>query len=131
LHQRDRHRDLRRLSLRALPQPAAHRDPIRAANRARRGRAHLSLLGRRFRRGGVRLGVVLRDLRARRNPEPVAARLAAATWTFRGAWDYKRSTLTPLIAAATPSPQSPPARRPCPSARSRRRRSAQAPPAAR
>ena len=45
-HQRDRHGDLRRLPLGAVPQSAAHRDAIRAADRARRGRAHLSL-GRR------------------------------------------------------------------------------------
>ncbi len=42
-HQRHRHRDLRRLSLRAVPEPAAHGDAICAAHRARRGRAHLSV----------------------------------------------------------------------------------------
>ncbi len=43
LHRRDRHRDLRRLSLGAVPEPAAHRDAIRAADGAGRGRPHLSL----------------------------------------------------------------------------------------
>ena len=42
-HRRDRHRDLRRLSLGAVPEPAAHRDAIRAAHRARRrSAAHIS-----------------------------------------------------------------------------------------
>ena len=47
-HQRDRHRDLRRLSLGALPQSAAHGDAIRAADRALRGRPHLSVGRRRL-----------------------------------------------------------------------------------
>ena len=34
-HRRDRHRDLRRLPLGAVQQPAAHRDAVRAAHRAR------------------------------------------------------------------------------------------------
>ena len=45
-HQRDRHRDLRRLSLGAVPESAAHRDPIRAAHRARRRGTHLFVFGR-------------------------------------------------------------------------------------
>ena len=53
-HQRHRHRDLRRLSLGAVPEPAAHCHAIRAADSARRGRAHLS--------------VVRRGLRGRRPP---------------------------------------------------------------
>ena len=66
LHQRDRHRDLRRLSLGAVPQSAAHGDAIRAADRARRLRPHLSFVGRRLYRRRNRLGVVLCDLRAGR-----------------------------------------------------------------
>ena len=61
-HRRDRHRDLRRLSVGAVPEPAAHRDPIRAAHRAGRGRAHLSVLGRGLCGGGDGLAAVLRDL---------------------------------------------------------------------
>ena len=64
-HQRHRHRDFRRLSVGALPKPAAHGDPIRAAHRACRRRPDVSLLGCRVRRRGDRLGLVLRDLRAR------------------------------------------------------------------
>ncbi len=45
-HQRHRHRDVRRLLVGALPEPAAHGDAIRAADRAGRGRAHLSVVRR-------------------------------------------------------------------------------------
>ena len=62
-HQRDRHRDLRRLPLGAVPESAAHRDPIRAADRACRGRAHLPVVGRGLCGEGDRLAAVLRDLR--------------------------------------------------------------------
>ena len=65
-HQRHRHGDVRRLSVGALPKPAAHGDAIRAVDRARRGRAHLSVVRRRLHRRERRLGVVFRDLRARR-----------------------------------------------------------------
>ena len=51
LHQRHRHGDLRRLSVGAVPEPAAHRDAIRAAHRARRGRPHLSVVRRGLYRG--------------------------------------------------------------------------------
>ena len=47
-HQRDRHGDLRRLPLGAVPEPAAHRDAICAAHRARRVRPHLSVGRRRL-----------------------------------------------------------------------------------
>ena len=62
-HQRHRHRDLRRLSVGAVQKSAAYRDPIRTAHRARRGRTHLSVIGRGFRGQGDRMAVVLRDLR--------------------------------------------------------------------
>jgi PAT family beta-lactamase induction signal transducer AmpG len=81
-HWRDRHRDLRRLPLGAMPEPAAHRDPVCLADGARRGRAHLSVGGRRHCRGGDRLADVLRGLIAARDPEPAAARLAAAARAF-------------------------------------------------
>ena len=81
-HQRHRHRDLRRLSVGAVPKPAAHRDPICAAHRARRGRAHLSVVGRRLCREGDRLAAVLRDLRAGRGAEPDPAGVAAAARAF-------------------------------------------------
>ncbi|WP_370187655.1 MFS transporter [Bradyrhizobium elkanii] len=84
-HQRDRHRDLRRLFVGTVPQPAAHRDPIRAADGARGGRPHLSVVGRGLCRQGRRLASVLRDLRAGRDPEPDPARLAAAARAFRRA----------------------------------------------
>ena len=48
LHRRDRHRDLRRLPLGAVPEPAAHRDAVRLADGAGRGRTHLSLGRRRL-----------------------------------------------------------------------------------
>ena len=47
-HRRDRHGDLRRLSLGAVPEPAAHRDAVRAADRAGGGRPHLSVGRRRL-----------------------------------------------------------------------------------
>ena len=62
----------------AVQKSAAHRDAVRAAHRARGGRAHLSVGRRRLYRGCDRLGVVLRDLRARGDPGLAAARLAAA-----------------------------------------------------
>ena len=40
LHRRHRHGDLRRLPVGAVPQPAAHGDAVRAADRARLDRAH-------------------------------------------------------------------------------------------
>ena len=86
LHRRDRHRDLRRLSLGAVPESAAHRDPIRAAHGALRGRAHLSVFGRRLCGGGDGLAAVLRDLRRGRGAEPDPAGLAAAARAFRGRW---------------------------------------------
>ena len=86
-HQRHRHRDLRRLSVGAVPKPAAHRHAIRAAHRARRGRPHLPLVRRRLCGEGDRLAAVLRDLRVGRNPEPDPAGVAAAPRTFRGAGD--------------------------------------------
>ena len=64
--------DLRRLPVGAVPQSAAHRDPIRVADRARRGRPHLSVVGAGFLAASHRLGLVLRDLCAGR----VASRLA-------------------------------------------------------
>jgi hypothetical protein len=48
-HQRHRHRDLRRLSLRAVPEPAAHGDAICAAHRARGGGTDVSLIRSRLR----------------------------------------------------------------------------------
>src|SRR5690606_2002763 len=73
------------LSLGALPGAHAHGDAVRAADGARRGRAHDARLGRRVRRGGDRLGDVLHDHGARRDPEPPAARVAAKPRAFRGA----------------------------------------------
>ena len=58
-HRRDRHRDLRRLPVRALQKPAAHGDAICTADRAIRVRAHLSVRRRRLRRGSRRLAAVL------------------------------------------------------------------------
>ena len=60
LHQRDRHGDLRRLPVGAVPQSAAHRHAIRAADRAGGLRPHLSVGGRGLYRGGDRLDLVLR-----------------------------------------------------------------------
>ena len=83
-HQRHRHRDFRRLSVGAVPQSAAHRDPICAAHGARRGRPNLSVLRRRLCREGDGMAAVLRDLRAGRDAEPDPAGLAAAARAFRG-----------------------------------------------
>ena len=46
IHRRDRHGDLRRLSLGAMQESAAHRHAIRAAHRAGVRRPHLSVFGR-------------------------------------------------------------------------------------
>ena len=81
-HQRHRHRDLRRLSLGAVPKPAAHRDAIRAAHRARRGRAHLSVVRRGLCGESDRLAAVFCDLRAGRGAEPDPAGMAAAARAF-------------------------------------------------
>ena len=82
-HQRDRHRDLRRLSVGAVPQPAAHRDPIRAAHRARCGRTDVSLLRRRLCREGGGMADVFCDLHAGGDTEPDPAGVATAARTFR------------------------------------------------
>ena len=84
-HQRHRHGDVRRLPVGALPEPAAYGDAIRAAHRAGRGRAHLSVVGRRLHRRIDRLGLVFRDLRAGRPAQPRAARLAAAQGPLQAA----------------------------------------------
>ena len=81
-HQRHRHRDLRRLSVGAVPQSAAHRDPICAADGAGRGGAHLSVVGRRLCGEGDGVARVLCDLRRGRGPEPDPAGLAAAPRPF-------------------------------------------------
>ncbi len=81
-YRRDRHRDLRRLSLGAVPEPAAHGDAIRAAHRTRRGRAHLSVIRRGLCGGDDGLAAVLRDLGAGRGAEPDPAGLAAAARAF-------------------------------------------------
>ncbi len=85
LHRRDRHRDLRRLPVGAVPESAAHRDAICAAHRTRRGRAHLPVGRRRLRCRVERLADVLRHQRRDRAAEPRAARLAAAAGALRGA----------------------------------------------
>jgi PAT family beta-lactamase induction signal transducer AmpG len=82
LHQRHRHRDLRRLSLGAVPQSAAYRHAICAADGAGRGGADLPVVGRRLCGEGRGLADVLRDLRPGRNPEPDPARLAAPPRAF-------------------------------------------------
>ncbi len=84
-HQRHRHRDLRRLSVGAVPQPAAHRDPVRAADGAGRGRADLSVIRRGLCGEGHGMAAVLCDLRGGRSPEPDPAGLAAAARAFCGA----------------------------------------------
>ena len=66
---------------------AAHRHAIRAAHRARRGRPHLSVIGRGLCGEGDRLAAVLRDLRSGRGAEPDPAGVAAAPRAFRGAGD--------------------------------------------
>ena len=67
----------------------AHGDPIRAADRTRGGRAYLSVGRRGFYRRRHRLGLVLRDLRARGDP-----RLLVLAWLQRGHFER-------LIAATT------------------------------
>jgi MFS family permease len=84
-HQRDRDGDLRRLSVGAVQQSAPHRDAIRALDRARGGRAYLSVARGRLYRGGDRMGVVFRDLRRGGAPESRLAGLAATARTFRQA----------------------------------------------
>ena len=82
LHQRDRHRDLRRLSVGAVPKSAAHRDPIRAADCARRGRTHISFVRRGLCGEGHGMAAVLRDLRGGGGAQPDPAGLAAAPRAF-------------------------------------------------
>ena len=90
-HQRHRHGDLRGLPVGAVPEPAAHRDPICVADRARCGRTDLSVVRRRFHRVRCRLGGVLRDLRRRGDTEPCAAGVAATERTFQDARDKIKS----------------------------------------
>ena len=82
LHRRDRHRDLRRLSLGAVPEPAAHRDAICVADGAGGGRTHLPVRRRRRCCRSHRLAAVLHGEFAGRDPKPVAARLAATARAF-------------------------------------------------
>ena len=60
LRRRHRHGDLRRLPVGAVPQPAAHGDAVRAADRARLDGAHAVFLGHGLCRAGARLAAVLR-----------------------------------------------------------------------
>src|SRR5664279_500183 len=69
----------------AVPKPAAYSDPIRAAHRAGRGGAHLSVVGGGLCGEGNRLAVVLCDLRPGRSAEPDPAGMAAAPRPFCGA----------------------------------------------
>jgi len=84
-HRRDRHRDLRRLSVGAVRQPAAHRDPIRAVDRPHRRRTHRLLARNRLSGACHRLGLVLPDLCHGRDPELYSARLSAAWRALRDA----------------------------------------------
>ena len=102
-HQRDRHRDLRRLSVGAVPQPAAHRDAIRAAHRAGGVRPHLSVVRRRLswrRRPAGSWFFAICALAA--IPEPAAARVAAAARAFRAASRTTKRRLKTACAAGSP-----------------------------
>src|SRR6185437_12709078 len=100
-HQRDRHRDLCRLSVGAVPESAAHRDPIRATDGAGGRRANLFVV-----RGGVcsegnRMAAVLCCLCRGGVAWPARARMAAAARTFRCARD--REGLAPhCLARSSP-----------------------------
>ena len=68
LHRRDRHRDLRGLSVCALSRPYAHGNAVRAAYGASRSRPHHPRVRRRLRRGGSRMdGVLHASRRSRRS----------------------------------------------------------------
>ena len=82
-HQRHRHRRLCGLSLGAVPQSAAHGDPIRAPHRTCRGRTDLPVVWSGVYRRGGRLGVVLRHLRVRRPAGADFAGMAAEAPSFR------------------------------------------------
>ena len=84
-HQRDRHGDLRRLPVGAVPQSAAHRDAIRAADRARRGRPHVSVVRRGYVAQATGWVWFFAICALAGDAEPAAARLAAAARAFRGA----------------------------------------------
>ena len=84
-HQRHRHGDVRRLPVRAVPEPAAHGDAICTADRARCRRSDLSVVRCRLPRRIDRLDVVLHHLCTRRNSKLAFARVAAAAWTFQAA----------------------------------------------
>ncbi len=106
-HRRDRHRDLRRLPLVAVPEPAAHRDAVRAADRAVGGRPHVSLVGRGLHRAIDRLAGVLRHQRAGGAAELRAAGLAAGARAFRrvraSRRSWRRTTRTPCAAGSPPT----------------------------
>lgn len=84
-HRRDRHRDLRRVPVGAVPEPAAHCDAIRPAHGTRRRRPHLPVGERRIRRAGYRLAGVLHHQRCGRGAELGAAGVATTPRPFRRA----------------------------------------------
>ena len=81
-HQRHRHGDLRGLSLGAVPQSAAHRDPIRVAHRIGGVWPDVFVVGRGLHRRRGRLGLVLCDLFVCRFAGAGFARLAATARSF-------------------------------------------------
>ncbi len=103
LHQRHRHRDLRRLSVRAVPQSAAHRDPVRAVDRARGVRTHLSVVGggvyRQLRPAGPRFSPSARspDCRASSCSPSCSSAGISTAWCRPRIWRRRRTK--PAIAA--------------------------------
>ena len=77
LHRRHRHGDLRRLSLRAVPQPAAYGDAVRAADGARLDRAHAVLVRHGVCGANARLAALLRGDHAHRAAVAGAVDVAA------------------------------------------------------
>ena len=81
-HQRDRHGDLHRVFVGALPVAAAHRDAVRATHSAVRRRPHLSVGKLRLPRQGDRLDDILRHQRAGCGAGHRPAVVAAGARTF-------------------------------------------------
>ena len=83
--------------------PAAYRDPIRAADGARGGGANLSVVRGGLCREGNRMAAVLCHLRRRRGARPDGAGMAAAAGSFRRAGD--REGLAPPMGALRRHPR--------------------------
>ena len=95
LHGRHRHRDLRRLPVGPVQQPAAHGHAIRPSHRAGLDGAHLPVLRHRLSRNGHRLAAVLHRHRRRGAARARHDGLAAAARPLRAARCGAEREVTP------------------------------------